>query len=102
MFVNLTRVRITDQGVEEARIVAEEMERWLQQIDGYEGFLMLVGDGSAVGMSFWESRDVAERHRAPRVEFRDRMLAVVGVELEETIEFEVAYARLGQRLTGVD
>ena len=48
MFVNLTRVRMTDQGVEEARIVAEEMERWLQQIEGYEGFLMLVREGSAV------------------------------------------------------
>ena len=102
MFVNLTRVRLTDQGVVEARIVAEEMERWLRQIEGYEGFLMLVGEGTAVGVTFWENRDVAERHRAPRIEFRDKMLAIAGVEIEETIEYEVAYARFGPQLTGLE
>jgi hypothetical protein len=102
MFVNLTRVRTGDRSIEDARIVAEEMERWLQQIEGYEGFLMLIREGTAIGMTFWESRDVAERHRTTRIEFRDRMLAVAGVEIEETIEFEVAYARFGPRLTGAE
>ena len=102
MFVNLTRVRTGDRSIEDAQIVAEEMERWLQQIEGYEGFLMLIREGTALGMTFWESRDVAERHRTTRIEFRDRMLAVAGVEIEETIEFEVAYARFGPHFTGAE
>ena len=62
MFVNLTRVKTAaGQATDDARIVAEEMERWLQQIDGYEGFLMLVREGTALGLTFWQSRDVAER-----------------------------------------
>ena len=102
MFVNLTRVRTSGQATEDARMLAEEMEGWLEQIDGYEGFLMLTREGIALGLTFWESREVAERHRPARIEFRDRMIAIAGGEIEETIEFEVAYARLGRLLADVD
>ena len=100
MFVNLTRVRTSDQTAEDVpRLVAEEMERWLREIDGYEGFLMLECEDTAVGLTFWRSREVAERHRRPRLEFRDRMIAIAGGEIEETIELEVAYARLPTSLS---
>ena len=56
MYVSLTRAKTTGQPMENATIVAEEMVRWLRDIEGFEGFLMLTSDGTAVGLSFWESR----------------------------------------------
>jgi heme-degrading monooxygenase HmoA len=102
MFVNLTRVKTSGEATDAARMVAEEMERWLEQIEGYEGFLMLTTEGTAVGLTFWENREVAERYRKTRLEFRDRMIAIAGGEIEETIELDVTYARLGRLLTDVD
>ena len=96
MFVNLTRVKTSGDATEDARMVAEEMERWLQQIEGYQGFLMLAQEGTAVGLTFWESREVAERHRQSRLEFRDRMIAIAGGEIEETMELDLIYARLAE------
>ena len=31
------------------------MVRWLREIEGFDGFVMLTGEGSAIGLSFWES-----------------------------------------------
>ena len=47
--------------------------RWLRDIEGYHGFLMLSQEGSAIGLTFWESRDVAEHHRTVRMQFIERM-----------------------------
>ena len=100
MYVSLTRAKVvTDQPTENAVIVAEEMARWLRDIDGFDGFMMLTTDDTAVGLSFWESREVAERHRAARMEFIERMTSIAGVEVEEIEEFDVAFAELGSRLT---
>jgi hypothetical protein len=99
VYVSLTRAKVTDQPVEGAAIVAEEMVRWLRDIEGFHGFMMLTKEGTAVGVSFWESRDVAERHRVARLEFIDRMTSIAGVEVEEIEEFEVAFAELGPRVT---
>jgi hypothetical protein len=52
-----------------------------------------------IGLPFWESRDVAERHRVARMQFLNRMASVADVEIEETTDFEVAFADLGARLT---
>ncbi len=98
MYVSLTRAKVTDQPVEGAAIVAEEMVRWLRDIEGFHGFMMLTRESTAVGVSFWESRDVAERHRVARLEFINRMTSIAGVEVEEIEEFEVAFAELGSRL----
>jgi hypothetical protein len=98
VYVSLTRAKVTDQPIENAVIVAEEMVRWLRDIEGFHGFMMLTSDGAAVGLSFWESREVAERHRVARMEFIDRMTSIAGVEVEGIEEFEVAFAELGPRL----
>lgn len=98
MFVSLTRTNVNDQPSENAAIVAEEMMRWLRDIEGFEGFLMLRSEDTAVGVSFWQSRDVAERHRAARMEFIHRMTSIAGVQVEGIEEFEVAFAELGPRL----
>jgi hypothetical protein len=92
--VSITRVRTADQPIENATIVAEEMTRWLDDLDGFQGFLMLSREGTTLGLTFWESRAAAERNRATRIEFIERITSVAGVELDEIVDYEVAYARL--------
>ena len=99
MYVSFTRVNTKDQPIENAVIVAEEMLRWLREIDGFDGLLIVSREGTTLGLTFWESREIAQRHRVARMQFLDRMTSVAGVEVEETSEFEVALAELGPRLT---
>ena len=99
MYVSFTRVNTADQPIENAAIVAEEMMRWLRDIEGFDGFLMLSREGTSVGLTFWESREVADRHRVARLEFLNRMTSVADVDVEERTDFEVAFAELGPRLT---
>lgn len=101
MYVHLTRVRTTDRSIGDAAILAEEMLAWLQQIEGFEGMLMLTEEASVVGLTFWRSREIAERHRAARMAFIQRMTSVVNVEIEETIGYELAFASLGEALAEV-
>jgi hypothetical protein len=95
VYVSLTRVNSGDQPIENATMVAEEMNRWLRDIEGYHGFLMLSRDGSTVGLTVWESRAVADQHREVRLQFIERMTSVAGVEVEEIVEYDVAFADLG-------
>jgi len=96
VFVTLTRVSTSDQPIENATIVGEEMVRWLHDIDGFAGFLMLSREGTSIGLSFWKSREIAERHRVARMEFIDRMTSVADVQVEEVLDFEVTFADLEQ------
>ena len=94
MFVSLTRASTGDQPIENATIVAEEMYRWLCETEGFEGLIFLSREGTTLGLTFWKDREVAERHRAARMQFRDRMIATAGVQMEETVEYEVTFAHL--------
>jgi hypothetical protein len=98
MYVSLARVKTSDQPIENATVVAEEMLRWLRDIEGFEGLLMLSREGTTVGLTFWESREVAERHRVVRTEFLDRITSVAGVQIEERDDFEITFAHLGAGL----
>jgi heme-degrading monooxygenase HmoA len=100
MFVSSTRVSTADQPIELATIVAQEMTAWLRDIDGFEGFVMLAREGTTVGMTFWESREAADRHRVARMQFIERMSSVVGVEIEEMVEYQVMFAELGPLSVG--
>ena len=95
MYVTVTTVDTAGEPIENAPIVAEEMERWLRETDGFEGFLLLAGEGKAIGLAFWASREVAERHRVARTQFRERILSIAGVRIEEVVDYEVVFARLG-------
>ena len=99
VYVSLTSVNTTDEPIENAAVVAEEMLRWLREIEGFEGLLMLSKEGTVLGLTFWESREAAERHRVARMEFLNRMTSIANVQVEETVDFEVAFADLGPRLT---
>jgi hypothetical protein len=94
MYVSLTRVSTSDQPIENATIVAEEMVTWLRGIDGFEGFLMLSREGTTLGLAFWKSREIAEHHRVIRAEFLERMTSVAGVQVEEVLDYEVTFADL--------
>jgi hypothetical protein len=93
--VTVTRVSTGDQPIENATIVAEEMHRWFRDMEGFKGFLMLSREGTTLGFTFWESREVAERHRAARMEFIQRMSSVADVEIQEMVEYEITFAELG-------
>jgi hypothetical protein len=92
--VTLTRVDSGVQPTDTATIVAEEMLGWLRDLEGYKGFLMLSGGGTTIGMTFWDSREAAERNSSVRKEFVERISSVAGVEIQERIELEVRFADL--------
>ena len=95
MHVTVTTADTSGEPIENAPIVAEEMERWLREADGFEGFLMLAHEGKAVGLAFWADREVAERHGLARAQFRERMLSIAGVRIEDVVDYDVVFARLG-------
>jgi hypothetical protein len=86
-----------DEPTEVATIAGEEMLPWLSDIDGFEGLLMLsnANDGTTLVISFWTSREVADRHRVARAQFRDRITSAVGVEVVEVADYELTFADLG-------
>ena len=98
MHVTVTTADTTGQTIANAAIVAEEMESWLREMEGFEGLLLLVSEGKALGLAFWASREIAEHHAVARAEFRERMLGVAGVRIENVVDYEVAFARFGPRL----
>ena len=56
MHVTVTTADITGETIGDATVVGEEMERWLRDAEGFEGFLLLAGETKAVGLAFWASR----------------------------------------------
>ena len=100
MHVTMVRVSTGDQDISTATIVGEEMLRWLRDLDGFVGLTMRSRECTTVSVTVWESGEVAERHRAVRTEFRDRISAVAGVEIQDVEEFEVTFAHLGALMVG--
>lgn len=101
MYVSITRTKGSpDQPLEIATIAGEEMLPWLSQIEGFDGLLMLTNAEAATTLvlTFWQDREIAERHRAARMEFRGRVTAAVDVSVEEVTDFDVSFCRLGPLL----
>ena len=95
MFVSITYTDTTGAPPEEGPIVGEEMDRWLRDMEGFEGLVLLTRENEAIGLAFWASEEIAERHSAIRAQFRERMLAIAGARIERVEGFDVAYVRLG-------
>jgi hypothetical protein len=96
----MTRVGTGEQPIATATIVGEEMLRWLRDLEGFVGSLMLSREGTTLSLTFWESAEVAERHRTVRSEFRERITTVAGVEIQEVEELEVTFAQLAALSVG--
>jgi hypothetical protein len=94
----MNRVKTSNEPIENAAIVGEGLEDWLRDVEGFEGILMLSREGTSIGLTFWESREVADRFRPLRMQFLDKVLSTVGVELEESLDFEVTFARLSAQV----
>ena len=95
MHVTLTRVNTGDHPIESAGIFAEEMLTWLRDVEGFEGLLMLSRDGESVGLTFWATREEAERQGAVRQQFIQRLTAAVDVEIVERTGYELTFGHLG-------
>ena len=102
MHVTLTRADTGDQPISTATIVGEEMHRWLCELEGFVGFLVFSREGESIGLTFWQSREIAERYRSSRDEFRDRIFAVAGVKIEEVVDYELTFAELQALLVRSD
>lgn len=95
MHVSVTRVKTSERPGADATIVGEEMVRWLRELEGFRGMMVLSREGSALGLTFWDSRESAERHRASRMRFLDRISTTAGIAREETLDYELSFAELG-------
>jgi hypothetical protein len=93
--VSVTRVATGDLPIETATIVAQEMMRWFRESDGFEGLMFISREGTTLAMSFWESQEVADRQRASRMQFRDRISSAAGVEVIDTEDYELMFADVG-------
>lgn len=103
MHVSLTTTKgEPDEPIEIATIAGEEMLPWLREIDGFEGLLLLSNEaeGTTLVLTFWESQEIADKHRAARMGMRDRVTAAANVEVEGTVGYEISFAHLGPRLSG--
>jgi hypothetical protein len=104
VYVSFTRTRGSpDQPREIATIAGEEMLPWLREIEGFDGLLMLTNDetGTTIVLAFYRDREAAERYRAARDEFRDRVTSAVDVHVEETSGYEVSFVHLGPLLAAL-
>jgi hypothetical protein len=91
--VSLTTAATGREPAENATMVAEEMTSWLRGVAGFEGMLMLYRPGTALGLTFWEGREPAERALPLRMQFLERIASVAAVEIDRVEAFDVAAAR---------
>jgi hypothetical protein len=96
----MVRVGTGEQDIATATIVGDEMYRWLRDLEGFVGLMMLSRTGTTLTLTIWESAEVAERHRSVRQEFRERISAVAQVEIETVEEFEVTFAHVAALMAG--
>jgi heme-degrading monooxygenase HmoA len=91
-----TTVGSNEDMVELARMAGESMVGWLQELEGFQGLLVLSNGetGTTHVLTLWESREVADSHRAARLRLRDLVTATVDVEVRETVSYDVAFAEL--------
>ncbi len=98
MYATMTTTRgaTTEDNATVAEIVGETMVEWLRDIEGFGGLLMLsdAGTGTTHVIALWESEELAERHHAARMRLRDRVTATVGVEVLDTVPYDVTFAHL--------
>jgi hypothetical protein len=97
VYVSMTTVATGDEPAENARIVGEEMLGWLHGVEGFKGLMILYQEGKTLGLTFWESRELAERSLPLRMEFLGRMLTVANVEVERIEGFDVVLDRHAAR-----
>jgi hypothetical protein len=94
MHVRFTRVSTADQPIDRATIVAEEMLSWLRDMEGFRGLVTLSREGTTLGLTFWETKELSDRHLPTRMEFLGRMTSMADVAVEESSDYELTFAFL--------
>ena len=94
MHVRFTRINTADQPIDRATIVAEEMLGWLRDMEGFRGLVTLSREGTTLGITFWESRELSDRHLPTRMEFLRRMTSMADVQVEESDDYDLTFAYL--------
>ena len=100
MFATVTTTDPGGEPLSTGTIIGEEMERWLRDLEGFQGFLLLANEGQVLGITFWASREIAERLAGLRSAFRERALAVAGVRIEDVVDYDVPFARFAPGFAG--
>jgi hypothetical protein len=100
VFVSVTTVDSGGRPLAEAKVVGQEMEGWLRDVEGFEGLMILHKDGTTLGITFWESAEAAERQRTLRVQFLERITTMVDVDVQNIDEFQLAFAQLSPSVAG--
>lgn len=79
-----------------AVMTGEAMSPWLHEIDGFLGLTLLTNQatGTTHVLLFWESAEVAERHRAARMRLRERITSTLNIAVQETESYDVSYAEI--------
>ena len=79
-----------------AVMAGEAMMMWLREIEGFHGLVMLTSQaaGKTQVINFWESEEVARRHRVARMKFGERITATLNIEVQHTESYDVSFAEL--------
>jgi len=96
VYAALTTTHGSNEDMRELAVaVGEEMYRWLCDLEGFRGLMLLTNEetGTSQVLALWESREVAEHQRASRLSLRDRVTAAVNVEVQDTVGYEVSFAQ---------
>ena len=96
VYASMTTTRGENEEMAElARMVGHSMLDWHTQIEGFLGLALLTNQeqGTTQVITYWESEEAAERSLAARLALRDRITATVSVQVEETVGYEVPFAR---------
>jgi hypothetical protein len=92
VYVSMTTVATGEEPAENAAIVGEEMLGWLRDVEGFRGLAIVHQPGKTVGLTFWESREVADSLLPLRMQFLERMMSVANVQVESVEGFDVVHA----------
>lgn len=77
-------------------MAGEAMFPWLRDLDGFRGVIVLTDEPGqrARVLTFWESREAAERSRTSREALRNQMAATVGMTVESSETYVVAHLEI--------
>ena len=79
-----------------AVMAGEAMLTWIRDIEGFHGLVMLTrqATGTTHVISFWESEEIAQRHRVARMKLGERITATLNIAVQHTESYDVSFADL--------
>jgi hypothetical protein len=94
MYVSITRCDTSESADEAGPLVGEEMDGWLRALEGYRGLMVVTCGDETLGLAFWDTEELAERHAELRKAFRERMLTLADVRILGVDGYDVAFPRV--------